>query len=41
VFSTSVKKIKIPNVCLGVGIKHVTTYEMLRTEKARLVLGRL
>jgi hypothetical protein len=39
VFSPSLKKIKIPNVCLGVGVKHVTTYEMLRSEQARLVLG--
>jgi hypothetical protein len=39
VFSPSLKKIKIPNVCLGVGVKHITTYEMLRTEKARLILG--
>ncbi|KHL15704.1 uncharacterized protein DUF4411 [Mumia flava] len=39
VFSPSLKKIKIPNACIGVGVKHVTTYEMLRIEKARLVLG--
>lgn len=38
VFSPSVKKIKIPNVCLGVGVKHITPYEMLRTEKVRLIL---
>jgi len=39
VFSPSVKKIKIPNVCLGVGVRYVTTYEMLRAEKIRLVLA--
>ncbi|MFO8051181.1 MAG: DUF4411 family protein, partial [Thermoplasmatota archaeon] len=35
----SVKKIKIPNVCIGLGIKCVTPYEMLRKEKAKFVLG--
>lgn len=35
----TVKKIKIPNVCIGLGIKCVTPYEMLRKEKAKFVLG--
>jgi predicted nucleic acid-binding protein len=39
VASPSVKKIKIPNVCIGLGVKCVTPYEMLRTERARFVLG--
>jgi hypothetical protein len=32
--STSTKKIKIPDACIGLGIKCVTPYEMLRTERA-------
>jgi Domain of unknown function (DUF4411) len=31
--------IKIPNACIGVGIKFMTPYEMLRRERARFVLG--
>jgi hypothetical protein len=37
--STSTKKIKIPEPCIGLGIKCVTPYEMLRNERARFVLG--
>jgi hypothetical protein len=37
--SPSVKKIKIPNACVGVGVKPITPYEMLRIEHARFVLG--
>jgi hypothetical protein len=37
--ANSVKKIKIPNVCIGLGIKCVTPFEMLRVERARFVLG--
>lgn len=33
------KKIKIPNVCIGLNIKCMTPYEMLRTERARFILG--
>lgn len=33
------KKVKIPNACIGLGIKHMTPYEMLRREGARFVLG--
>jgi len=36
--STSTKRIKIPDACIGLGIKHVSPYEMLRTERARFVL---
>lgn len=36
----TVKKIKIPNVCIGLGVKCMTPYEMLRVERARFVLGR-
>jgi hypothetical protein len=34
----SVKKIKIPNVCIGMGVKVMSPYEMLRTERARFIL---
>jgi len=37
--SSSTKRIKIPNVCIGLGIKFMTPYEMLRHERARFVLG--
>lgn len=37
--STSLKRIKIPNACVGVGVKFMTPYEMLRKEKARFILG--
>jgi hypothetical protein len=33
------KRIKIPNACLAVGVRFVTTFEMLRTERARFVLA--
>ncbi|MBF0121684.1 MAG: DUF4411 family protein [Desulfobacterales bacterium] len=33
------KRIKIPNVCAGLGIRFMSPYEMLRREKARFVLG--
>ena len=36
--SASRKKIKIPNVCIGVGVKCVNTFEMLSMERARFVL---
>lgn len=36
--STSKKRIKIPDACLGLGVKFVTPFEMLRTSKARFVL---
>lgn len=37
--SVSTKKIKIPNACIGLGIKCMTPFEMLRHERARFVLG--
>lgn len=40
VAAPSIKKIKIPNACIGVGVKCVSPYEMLRIERARFVLGR-
>jgi hypothetical protein len=33
------RKIKIPNVCIGLNIKCVTPFEMLRVERARFILG--
>lgn len=37
--ANSPKRIKIPNVCAGLGLKFMTPYEMLRIEKARFILG--
>jgi len=37
--SFSPKKIKIPNVCIGLDVKCMTPFEMLRREKARFILG--
>ncbi len=37
--ANSVNKVKIPNVCIGLGVKCMTPYEMLRLERARFVLG--
>lgn len=38
--SASKRKIKIPDACIGLKIKFVTPYEMLRRERARFVLGK-
>ncbi|PKN71181.1 MAG: DUF4411 domain-containing protein [Deltaproteobacteria bacterium HGW-Deltaproteobacteria-12] len=35
----SKKKIKIPDVCIGLGVKCMTPFEMLRHERARFILG--
>ena len=35
----TVRKIKIPNVCIGLNLRCVSPYEMLRRERARFVLG--
>jgi hypothetical protein len=35
----SKRKIKIPDVCIGMGIKFMSPFEMLRLERARFVLG--
>jgi len=37
--ANSAKKIKIPNACIGLAIKCMTPYAMLRLERARFVLG--
>ena len=36
----AIKKIKIPDVCEGLGIKCILPYKMLRDEDARFVLGK-
>ena len=36
--STSAKKIKIPDACIGLGVRCITPFEMLRRERARFVL---
>lgn len=35
----SPRKIKIPNACIGLNIRYMTPYEMLRRERARFVLA--
>jgi hypothetical protein len=40
VHSNSPARIKIPNVCIGLGVRFMTPYQMLRIEKARFVLGK-
>ena len=37
--SASTRKIKIPDACIGLRIKCMTPFEMLRRERARFVLG--
>ncbi len=39
VHSNSPGRIKIPNACLGLGVRFMTPYQMLRIEHARFVLG--
>lgn len=39
VFAATPKKVKIPNACMGLGVEYVTTFEMLRRERARFVLS--
>lgn len=35
----SLKRIKIPNVCIGLGLRWMTPYKMLSEAKARFMLG--
>ena len=37
--SASIRRVKIPDACIGLGIRCVTPFEMLRRERARFVLG--
>lgn len=39
IVSNSSRRIKIPNACIGLGIKCMSPFEMLRHEKARFVLS--
>lgn len=34
------KRIKIPEACIGLGVKFMSTFEMLRAERARFELGK-
>ena len=36
--SDGVKRVKIPNVCIGMRVKFMNTFDMLRLEQARFVL---
>ena len=36
--STSLRRVKIPDACIGLGVRCVTPFEMLRIERARFVL---
>ncbi len=36
--SSSTRKLKIPDACIGVGVKCMTPFQMLRAERARFVL---
>lgn len=37
--ANTIRKIKIPNVCVGVGVSCINPYAMLRREGAKFVLG--
>lgn len=37
--ATSAGRIKIPNACLGLNVRYMTPYQMLRIEQAKFVLG--
>ena len=39
VAAASTKKIKIPNACIGLGVKCMSPFEMLRLARARFILG--
>ena len=39
--ANTTRKIKIPNVCVGVGVGCINPYAMLRRERAKFVLGRV
>lgn len=38
VAASSTKRIKIPNACIGLGVKFMSPYQMLRHEKAKFIL---
>jgi hypothetical protein len=39
IVSNSAKRIKIPNACLGLTVRYVTPFGMLRAEHARFMLA--
>jgi hypothetical protein len=39
VSSNSTNRVKIPDTCIGLGIRYVNPFEMLRIERARFILG--
>lgn len=39
VASPTLRRIKIPNVCVGLGVEFMSPYQMLRREQAQFVLG--
>ncbi len=38
IVANTTRRIKIPNACLGLNLRYITPYAMLRTESARFVL---
>jgi hypothetical protein len=38
VVANTARRIKIPNACLGVGVRSITPFQMLRSEHARFVI---
>ncbi|MQA64455.1 MAG: DUF4411 family protein [Alphaproteobacteria bacterium] len=38
--AATTKRVKIPNVCIGLKVKTMSPFEMLRKERARFVLGK-
>jgi predicted nucleic acid-binding protein len=38
--AATTKRVKIPNVCIGLTVKTMSPFEMLRKERARFVLGK-
>lgn len=37
--ANSPARVKIPNACVGLGVRFMTPFQMLRTERAKFVLG--
>lgn len=37
--AATTKKVKIPNACIGLGVKFMNPFEMLRRERARFILA--
>ena len=39
VASAAQRKVPIPNVCIGMGVPFMNPFDMMRTERVRLILG--